>query len=169
MNCRNAPKLVNQNRPNNAGQAATIAFAYAGKALSAPALRMFQVLSMQKNGFHPSAKWLEDMANIKPNKQSQYRKELIDKGFVIFYNMPSGANVLMIQWDVIKRKATEDIPLPGAYNNRMWTIKEYGKQYKYAEGVKLLGDKKTAKILESFTPSEYDSIVSSISQPALPF
>lgn len=169
MNYRNAPKLENQNRPNNAGQAATIAFAYAGKTLSAPALRMFQVLSMQKNGFHPSAKWMKDMASIPPNKQSQYRKELIEKGFIIFYTLHSRANVIVIQWDVIMRKATENTPLSGAYNNRMGTIKEYGKQYKYAEGVKLLGDKKTARILESFTPSEYDSIVSAISQSELPF
>lgn len=166
MNYRNATKLVNENRPNNAGQDATIAFAYAGKALSAPALRMFQVLSMQKNGFHPSTKWMEDMANIKANKQSQYRKELIDKGFILFYKMPSGANTVIIQWDVIMRYAYESMHLPGAYNNRN-TIKRYSKQYKYREGINPIGDNKLAKTLEKFTPQEYASMVDAFSE--LPF
>lgn len=66
---------------------------------------MFTQLALQAGtGFRPSTNWMEKRAKIPANKQSEYRKELIDKEFIA-YHKTQGGNIIRIRWDHIMENA----------------------------------------------------------------
>ncbi len=99
---KSAPKLENRKpKSTNFYQIDADIFQVAAQTLSAPALRLFVVLSGTGDGFHPSAEFVCTKASVNKSNYSRYRKELVTEGFLIY---TTNCDVIEIDYKSIQDK-----------------------------------------------------------------